>query len=415
MAGKYKIIFAVWFMSVVNYAERVVIGFTGPSMMQSLHIQPKEFGLLLSSFAFGYFLSQFPGGLIGDRWGARPVLILGPLLWALLTGITGLMASVASLMVVRFCFGLAEGVSIASMYKVVGDSYDMRSRAKALAIWGTAFAVAPAVTGPVVGYLLSNFSWQSVFAMLAVPALIVAGMNYTVFAHADDVRSPPKHSPQTDRISLSLVRDLFHEPSIWLIGGAYCLWNMAFWGFLGWMPSYLAMERHIDIKAAGVLGGIPYLFAVIGVVLTGWLGSGLLYRHRPSLLAATYLLSGASLYAAYAAENLTYSLFGLSSAAFFIYAGLSAYGMVVLDLAPTKIRGIYSGIVSTIGQLGSITAPAIIGYLVSATGMFTSGFVFMILALSGAAAFALALVPFSSVRKPDIGATIALDQGMTDA
>ena len=44
MAGKYQIIFAVWFMSVVNYMERVVMGFAGPSMMQSLHIEPKEIG-----------------------------------------------------------------------------------------------------------------------------------------------------------------------------------------------------------------------------------------------------------------------------------------------------------------------------------------------------------------------------------
>lgn len=158
MTGKYQIIFAVWFMTVVNYMERVVMGFAGPSMMQSLHIEPKVFGAILSSFAFGYFLSQIPGGMIADRWGARRVLIVGPLFWALFTGVTGLMASVAALIVIRFCFGLAEGMSNASIYKVVGDNYDPKTRAKAVALWVTAFAVAPAFTGPVVGYLLSSFS-----------------------------------------------------------------------------------------------------------------------------------------------------------------------------------------------------------------------------------------------------------------
>ena len=205
-----------------------------------------------------------------------------------------------------------------------------------------------------------------------------------------------------------------HKPApvIWLIGAAYCFWNMAFWGFLGWMPSYLAIERHIDITSAGMLGGVPYLFALVGVVLTGWLGSGPFYRHRPKLLAATYLLSGVSLYVAYSADNLTSSLVGLSSAAFFIYAGLATYGMVVLDLAPTKTRAVYSGIVSTIGQLGSIAAPMIIGYLVSETGMFTSGFIFMIVALCIASACALALAPFSLARRAGIGTVTALDRGV---
>lgn len=409
MTGKYQIIFAVWFMTVVNYMERVVMGFAGPSMMQSLHIEPKVFGAILSSFAFGYFLSQIPGGMIADRWGARRVLIVGPLFWALFTGVTGLMASVAALIVIRFCFGLAEGMSNASIYKVVGDNYDPKTRAKAVALWVTAFAVAPAFTGPVVGYLLSSFSWQLVFGLLSIPALIVALMNYTLIARAGAAVIPAKTALRAAAFHPALLKELLRAPSLWLIGAAYCFWNVGFWGFLGWMPSYLALERHIDIKSMGVLGGVPYLFAVVGVVLTGWLGSGPFLRHRPQMLAATYLLSGASLYLAYSAADLTTSLIGLSGAGFFIYAGLAGYGMVVLDLAPEKTRAAYSGVVSTVGQIGSITAPIIIGYLVSETGLFTSGFIFMIAALCLAAACALALVPFSTARRAGIGRVPALD------
>jgi sugar phosphate permease len=408
MSLKYGIIFAVWFTQVANYMERVVMGFAGPSMMQTLHIEPKVFGTILSSFAFGYFLAQIPGGMLADRWGARRILIIGPLFWALFTGITGLLVSVTALIAVRFCFGLAEGISNAASYKVVGDNYDAKTRAKAVAVWVTAFAVAPAFTGPIVGYLLSSFSWQWVFAMLAIPAVIAAVMNYALIGRASAAIVPAKSLPRPETFEPALLRNLLREPSIWLIGVAYSLWNVAFWGFLGWMPSYLAMERHIDIKSAGVLGGLPYMCALIGVVLTGWLGSGPFYRHRPVLLAATYLLAGASLYIAYSATDLTGSLIGLSSAAFFIYAGLATYGMVVLDLAPEKTRAAYSGVVSTMGQVGSITAPAIIGYLVSETGSFTSGFIFMIAALCFAAVGALALVPFSSVRQGGIVTAPAL-------
>ena len=56
MTGKYRIVFAIWFVTVVNYMERVVMGFAGPSVMQTLHIDPATFGVVLSSFAVGYLL-----------------------------------------------------------------------------------------------------------------------------------------------------------------------------------------------------------------------------------------------------------------------------------------------------------------------------------------------------------------------
>jgi len=134
------------------------------------------------------------------------------------------------------------------------------------------------------------------------------------------------------------------------------------------------------------------IFALVGVALTGWLGSG-------------------SLYVAYNAIDLTASMIGLSSAAFFIYMGLATFGMVVLDLTPEKTRAAYSGIVSMIGRIGGVTAPIIIGYLASETGTFLSGFMFMIAALCIAAECALALTRFSSPRQTIIVASPALDVG----
>jgi sugar phosphate permease len=403
MHGKLKIVFAIWLLQVVNYIDRVVMGFAGPSMMQSLGIEPKTFGVILSSFAFGYFLTQIPGGFLADRWGSRAVLVIGPLFWALFTGLTGLVASVAALTFVRLCFGVAEGLSNAATYKLVGDNFeDPKDRGQAVAVWVTAFAAAPAFTGPFVGILLASFAWQSVFLMLAVPALIVAAVNYTCLpatGAALRTTDSKNHFPPDNAMSF---RDLFRQPSLWLIGSAFGLWSVAYWGLLGWMPSYLALERHIDIRASGMLGGVPYIFGLLGIVLSGWLGSGPFLRHRPQLLAGMYLGAGASLYFAYISATVTLSLVGLSVAAFFIYGALGTYGAVVLDAAPEGARAAYSGITSTIGQIGSVLAPVIIGYLVSETGVFAAGFGFMIAALVVAAACVIALPLLSAERSPSV-------------
>ena len=393
MRGKLSIIFAVWLLQVVNYMDRVVIGFAGPSMMKSLAIDPKTFGLILSSFAFGYFLSQVPGGVIADRWGARSVFVIGPLFWALFTGITGLVASAAALIAVRFLFGVAEGVSNAATYKVVGDNFAEKDRGRAVGIWVTSFALAPALTGPAVGWLLQSYGWQEVFLLMAVPAVVVSVVNYALIpaGRTAPVRGADARGPAS-------YREVLREPSLWLISGAYAMWNIAYWGVLGWMPSYLALERHIDVKVSGLLGGLPYVFGLVGGVAAGLLCSGLFVRHRPHLLAGVYLLGAVALWLAFAATTLVGSIAALSLATACIYAGLSTYGALVLDLAPANMRAAYTGMVSTIGQVGSIAAPAVIGYLVSQTGSFASGFAFMSGALAVAAACALALVTLARAR-----------------
>ena len=400
MRGKLPLIFAIWLLQVVNYMDRVVIGFAGPSMMQSLALDPKTFGVILSSFAFGYFLSQVPGGLVADRWGARSVFVIGPLFWALFTGMTGLVASAVALIVVRFLFGVAEGVSNAATYKIVGDNFAEKHRGRAVGIWVTSFALAPALTGPAVGWLLRSYGWQEVFLLMAVPAVIVSVVNYVLI---------PAHRPAqvrgADARGAASYREVLRQPSLWLISGAYAMWNIAYWGVLGWMPSYLALARHIDLKSSGALAGLPYVFGLIGGVAAGLLCSGFFVRHRPHLLAGVYLLGAVALWLAFAATTLAVSVAGLSVATACIYAGLSTYGALVLDLAPANMRASYTGMVSTVGQVGSIAAPAVIGYLVSETGSFASGFAFMSGALALGAACALALVTLAPARSGVTGRT----------
>ena len=384
MDVRMRLVGAVWFFQVANYLDRVAMSFAGPSIMKSLSMDPGSFGIVLSSFGVGYFLAQIPGGLLADRWGARPLLVIAPLFWALFTGVTGLVATIAGFVIVRTCFGIAEGISNASCYKVIGDHFSSQQRARAVGIWATAFAVAPAFAGPLVGTLLVAYGWQAVFFMMMAPALVAALVNYLVI--------PAKRSASslgTDR-NESFGNVLGH-PSLWLMALTYFAFNIAYWGYLSWMPSYLALERHIDVKSIGLLGGIPYVCALFGLMLAGWLGSGLLYRYRPQLLAVSYLCAGISLFLAYLADTLPMSLIGLSSAAFFLYGGLGPFGAIVLDLAPERYRAAYSGVVNTAGQIGGAVAPVVVGFMVSETGSFATGFGFMIIGLFIAAACLLAV------------------------
>ena len=387
------VVFALWLMILVNYLDRVAMSFAGPAIMKSMSLTPAEFGIVLSSFGIGYCLAQIPGGLLADKWGARALLIIGPILWAIFTGATGLVSTLAGFVIVRVCFGMSEGFSNSSVYKTIGENFESKQRARALGICSTAIALAPAFAGAFVGKLVGAYGWQTMFLLMMVPSLLVALVNYWLIPAKPATSLAPPVSSEPGSDEDASFRHVLGRRSLWVLSLAAFAWNIGYWGYLGWMPSYLALGRHIDLKTIGALAGIPYVFAFFGLLFGGWLGTAL-HRYCPQLVVGCFLATGLSLFFAYQAETLPLALTGLSSAAFFLFGSHGPIGKIVLDLAPERHRATYVGVFNTSGQLGGAIAPAVIGFLVSATGTFASGFGFMIAALCVAAACFFALIPF---------------------
>ena len=184
---------------------------------------------------------------------------------------------------------------------------------------------------------------------------------------------------------------MISRPLAWLPFAAYLLFNVAFWGLLNWMPSYLSAERHIDLKSLGLIASIPYLCGFCGLLILGYLGKGVLYRYRPLLLGGSYLLAGLGLYLAFTADNVVSSVAGLSFGAFFLYGGFGPFWAVALDVVPGKLRGTFSGFVNFGGQIGGFFSPIVVGSIVQNTKSYSGGFVFMIGALILAGATMVAI------------------------
>jgi sugar phosphate permease len=193
--------------------------------------------------------------------------------------------------------------------------------------------------------------------------------------------------------------------STWLLFFGYMMFSIGYWGFLGWVPSYLSAQRHIDLKALGFAASVPYLFGFLGLIVFGTLGSGALHRKRPVMLAAGYTGTAIALYFTFTADNPALCIAGLSAAAFLLYGSLSPYAGLVAHLAPEGARGGYAGFINTGGQIGGLTAPLVVGGIVKASGSYNGGFIFMISALLiGAVCFAFLQPQVSRRQAPLINA-----------
>ena len=227
------------------------------------------------------------------------------------------------------------------------------------------------------------------FVCLALPALAVSVCNAVALpGRGGDPVATPAEGVREQPFSLGVA---LRQPTLWALCVIYLCFSIAYWGYLGWVPTYLTKARHLNLKSLGAVGGVPYLFAFLGLALAGWLGSGALHRWRIQLLSVLYACAGVAMVLAFQARTLLGSMVGLSASAFFIYGSLSIFGAAMLDFAPERSRATYASVVTTAGQIGGLIAPAVIGALVGSSGAFASGFAFMIAALLIAALVALGL------------------------
>jgi len=389
-------LFWIWLMMFVAYLDRINITVAGPTIMKALHFNHAQFGYVLSAFTFGYALMQVPGGYLADRFGPRRLLVAALIVWSAFTAATGLAWSFLSIVVIRILFGVGEGIENGAQFKLIGDYFDSRARSSANALFLTALALGPAIGSPATAKLIEFTGWRGLFFSFALLGLIVAALMYfflpetgTDVVHTDVSRS------SGDVPSWQVI---LRRPQTWLVFGTYMFFNVAFWGFLGWMPAYLSDSRHIVLKELGMKASLPYLCGFVGMIVLGQLGTRVLFRHRPILIAAGYAAAAGFLYIAFKAADIPHCLLGLSIAGFFLYGGFGPFWAIALDLIPDNIRGVLTGFVNVGGQIGGFVAPIVVGHIVETSKSYTGGFLFMIGALVLAAICLCALQALTRTR-----------------
>ncbi|MBP5258195.1 MAG: MFS transporter, partial [Prevotella sp.] len=111
MSKKNIILTMLVILGMVTFLDRINISVAGAQIMGDLNLNASQWGWVQSAFILSYGLMQIPMGDFGDKHGHRKVLSLIVLWWSLFTAFTGLAGGLASLLVIRFMFGIGEAGS----------------------------------------------------------------------------------------------------------------------------------------------------------------------------------------------------------------------------------------------------------------------------------------------------------------
>lgn len=172
------------------------------------------------------------------------------------------------------------------------------------------------------------------------------------------------------------------------------LFDITFWGFVSWLPSYLMKVRGFSLLKTGITGSIPFFVGTIGTLLGGYL-SDRIKGQRKWMFVPNALIAGFFLYLTYTVPSADMAIVYQSISAFFMFMAMAAFWGLVMDSIPPNIMGAASGTVNFGGQAAGFVSPFVMGYLIDINkGSFDTAFVFLIAAVIASAVVTL------TVNKP---------------
>lgn len=283
-------------------------------MIGDLGLSESQLGLIFSAFALGYALFQLPGGMVGDRFGARRVLAIAALLWGLLTVLTALVpgatmlgsgAIVAALVILRFLVGVTH----APLFPVtcagtVANWFPAGGWGLPNGLSSTGLTLGAAATAPLMVWLMELAGWRGALLLSAPAAMLLAAVWWWY------MRDLPKNHKDVNARELSVIdadrpppeaddgktawREALANPDVILLTISYFCMNYVFYLFFNWFFYYLVQVRDFSAQDAGILTSAQWILGALGATAGGflcdWLSKRFGLRWGPRWLAIPSLL-----------------------------------------------------------------------------------------------------------------------------
>jgi DHA1 family bicyclomycin/chloramphenicol resistance-like MFS transporter len=147
-----------------------------PLLVTAFGRSPAQIQLVLTLYLAGIAGGQLVYGPVSDRFGRRPVLILGLVMFLAGTLLCALAWSLAALVVGRVLEAIGACAGIVLGRAIIRDVYEREAAARSLALVMLAMTLAPAISPAVGAYLTEWVGWRAIFVVLGVLGGVVLAM-----------------------------------------------------------------------------------------------------------------------------------------------------------------------------------------------------------------------------------------------
>jgi D-galactonate transporter len=375
---------------VVAWLDRVNVGFAKLQMSKDLGFSGAVYGFGAGIFFLGYFLFEIPSNLFLQKIGARKTIARITLLWGVTSMAMMFVKSATWFYILRFLLGAFEAGLYPGVLVYLTYWFPARHRAQMTGIFETAIPVAGILGGPISGWIMGAVggaglaNWQWLFIIEGIPSIIMGVLTLASvvdrpgaarwltasekqFVLADLELDQRQAGPRSHRFVEAL-----REPRMWLLTAIYfCLVSanptLGFWGPT--IINNLGVKSNMTI---GMLSAVPYLVAVVGIMLVSRHSDRTLERRYHCALSCLAAAVGLVLIGVFASTPpLAFAALVLGVTG--VLSAFAPFWQIPTTLLASTAAAGGIALINSFGNLSGWLGPFVVGWLKDLTGTTSAG------------------------------------------
>ncbi|CRM16690.1 MULTISPECIES: MFS transporter [Pseudomonas] len=395
-------------MFILNYIDRVNIGFVRTHMEHDLGIGAAAYGFGAGLFFIGYALFEVPSNMLLQKVGARIWLTRIMFTWGIVATMMAFIQNETHFYILRFLLGVAEAGFFPGVIYYFTRWLPGVERGKAIAIFLSGSAVASLISGPLSGVLLQIegfgfHGWQWMFAIEGLASVVIG---FFVWFWLDSKPHDAKwmsreeqdalvgaiDAEQRQREALTSVKPtlgkLLKDRQILLFCALYFCIQLTIYAATFWLPSIIKKMGDLSDVQVGFFNSIPWLISIIAMYAFASLSGK--FKFQQAWVAAALLIAAAGMFMSTTGGPI-FAFVAICFAAIGFKSASSLFWPIPQGYLDVRIAAAVIALINSIGNLGGFVAPTTFGFLEQTTGSIQGG----LYGLAGTSVLAAILVFFA--------------------
>lgn len=282
--GKNMILIAIILMDLLAGMEFDLFVPSFPALQNQFSLSPFLVEALLSINFVGYCLSLFFVGGLADRYGRKPIILLGLIIFTFGSTLCLWASSYMFLLIGRFLQGVGVAAPAILSFLIIADSYPLKKQQYFMAmlngIKNTSVAIAPVLGS----YITLYFHWQGNFMTLLLLGLTTSVMTMLFIP----TYKLPGHK---ETPSLTGYIPLFKSKPLMLLMVNIIFMFVPYWIFVGMSPLLYMKDLGVSLSHFGYYQGLLALVFALGSVVFGLIIHRYKQKKMLHISSTIYILS----------------------------------------------------------------------------------------------------------------------------
>ncbi|WP_268796862.1 MFS transporter [Pseudomonas huanghezhanensis] len=377
-------------MFIVNYIDRVNIGFVRSHMEHDLGIGAAAYGFGAGLFFIAYALFEVPSNILMQKVGARIWLTRIMFTWGIVAACMAFIQTETHFYILRFLLGVAEAGFFPGVIYYFTRWLPGVERGKAIAIFLSGSAFASVISGPLSGLLLQieglgMHGWQWMYLIEGLFSVFLCvfvwfwldskpqdakWMNQAekdALTHAIDAEQVAREAASPVKMSIG---KLLKDRQILMFCLMYFFIQLTIYAATFWLPSIIKKMGDLSDIQVGLFNSIPWFIAIVAMYAFASMSAK--WKHQQAWVAGALLIAAAGMFMSTIGGPI-FAFIAICFAAIGFKSASSLFWPIPQGYLDARIAAGVIALINSVGNLGGFVAPTTFGLLEQHTGSIQGG------------------------------------------